>query len=432
MKVIKTQHVGTKCNIRVMLQVQETGNALPLPPRDRTVVSQSSRKRHTRKYPLIIQDSNLQRTLNRLNHQPLSDYCVMTSFEKSPQSKANIKDRITPVDPRAESISSHNFSTPYENSNIGHYQNVFTKFPFTSQDSFDTHSLKFEAQLENNFASIDCCDGAAIHDDFELDTTASKNTVESNTCASNRNESNKTDDDQTAEVADYLYKMTNLDNMEYIDGPNGCLNPFATQIEDSCNTATNPFSDQNLTKRNVNFSSQPSSELARNALFNKIKTDLQNLDMVKPKEDLKENVPEEIEEGNLENQSELDKTLSVASLEVNSLNDHAMPAVCNEGDENSQRHGLGGEGGDQSLALAPVPKLRDVNRQQIRLGDNSDDQALPAASKQSDTNWQRRSLGDNIDDLPPVSKQSDVNWQRRSLGDNIDELEPCMFAKGKN
>lgn len=417
-----------------ILQVQDTGNALPLPPRDRTVVSQSSRKRHTRKYPLIIQDSNLQRTLNRLNHQPLSEHCVMTSFEKSPQSNWNIKGRIAPADsgsriPSTESISSHNFNTPYENSHVVHYQNVFTKFPFTGQDSFDTHSLKFEAQLENNFASIDCCDGAAIHDDFELITSSSKNTDETN-CASNRNECNQPGEDDPVGAADYLYKMSNLDNMEYIDGPNGCLNPFATQIDDSCNT-TNPFSDQNLTKRNANFSSQPPSELARNALFNKIKTDLHNLDMVKPKEeDSKENVPEEKDEGNLENQSDLEKTLSTSSLQVNPLNDQVLPDVCNETDENSKRHSVGGEGGDQALALAPVPKPRDVNRPQIRLGDNYDDQVLPAASKQSDTNWQRRSLGDNIDDLPSASKQSDVNWQRRSLGDNIDELEPCMFAKG--
>lgn len=106
----------------------ETENPIPLPPKDNKP-SLTSKPRHTRKHPLIIPPSSLQRTLDKFS-------------VPSPPTAT--------IDP---------FQTTMEPVYANHG---------SSSREFDTESLHFEAQIDSNLAALDeisqeqdCVDGSA-------------------------------------------------------------------------------------------------------------------------------------------------------------------------------------------------------------------------------------------------------------------------------
>lgn len=95
-----SQSISTKKNY------PKEENPIPLPPRDKTKSLLAAKPRHTRKHPLIIPLTNLQRTLDKVNtvspptnHQPdleriyANHLSQVVSTEKNPESQ-NFEEQI--------------------------------------------------------------------------------------------------------------------------------------------------------------------------------------------------------------------------------------------------------------------------------------------------------------------------------------------------
>lgn len=105
-------------------EFQRDDNPIPLPPRDRTKPKPASKPRHTRKHPLIIPASSIQRTLNKVNVTTPEEVIQNLDFTGNP-----IK-----IIPDGKMLS--------EPSYINH-------------NPFDNHSIHFEAQIESELAALD-------------------------------------------------------------------------------------------------------------------------------------------------------------------------------------------------------------------------------------------------------------------------------------
>lgn len=114
--------------------IAQDDNPIPLPPRDRNKPLLASKPRHTRKHPLIIPASSIQRTLDKVN--------VVT-----PEDRAN-----NPLDANFCDNNVKVLPEPF-------YINQRLVGSDTSIDTperdFDTESLHFEAQIDSDLAALD-------------------------------------------------------------------------------------------------------------------------------------------------------------------------------------------------------------------------------------------------------------------------------------
>ncbi|GLV41663.1 Activated Cdc42 kinase-like [Carabus blaptoides fortunei] len=112
-------------------------NPVPLPPRDRNKPILTSKARHTRKHPLIIPVSSIQRTLDKVS--------MVTPPEDCAQNPMNFVD------------------TPSHTSTDAHKEPFYINQRLMGSDTsietpdkdFDTESLHFEAQIDSELAALD-------------------------------------------------------------------------------------------------------------------------------------------------------------------------------------------------------------------------------------------------------------------------------------
>lgn len=113
-------------------------NPIPLPPRDRNKPKPTSKARHTRKHPLIIPASSIQRTLDKIN--------VITPDEIKPN-------------PLEHHFTNNNLKVFSDGKTEPFYVNQRIVDSDTSIETperdFDTESLHFEAQIESALAALD-------------------------------------------------------------------------------------------------------------------------------------------------------------------------------------------------------------------------------------------------------------------------------------
>lgn len=182
--ILGNQSVGSKCSkelISVDIPDAATSknnpNPIPLPPKDPTKHLDVG-KRHIRIHPLVTDPFIVQ-------DEVLIDRNIFTNNEttlfQSPNDPNNIQ---KPSNISTKDVLNDNIKKPVqeitENQGcnifgINPYENVINDFPTTSLNPFDTPSLNFEAQLENNFNSTDCCDGATNGFDFESNANIKEN-----------------------------------------------------------------------------------------------------------------------------------------------------------------------------------------------------------------------------------------------------------------
>lgn len=119
---------------------QSEDNPIPLPPRDRNKLLLTSKPRHTRKHPLIIPASSIQRTLDKVN-------LVTTPEERS---------NTNPLDAH---FMANNVKMVTGGKTEPYYINQRLMGSDTSIETperdFDTESLHFEAQIDSDLAALD-------------------------------------------------------------------------------------------------------------------------------------------------------------------------------------------------------------------------------------------------------------------------------------
>lgn len=112
-------------------------NPIPLPPRDRNKLILTSKARHTRKHPLIIPATSIQRTLEKVKvvtpEEPTCD-------SNEPQFVNNVK-----------AIPDGKTEPFYVNQGIVNSDTSIN----TPERDFDTESLHFEAQIDSELAALD-------------------------------------------------------------------------------------------------------------------------------------------------------------------------------------------------------------------------------------------------------------------------------------
>ncbi|XP_077289254.1 activated Cdc42 kinase-like [Arctopsyche grandis] len=167
-------------------------NPLPLPPKDPSKHTDVG-KRHTRKHPLIL-------------HAPAPSHDVFT-FE------VNTSKIVTPN--VEDKISERNIFAANQ------YENVTNNFPTTSLNPFDTPSLNFEAQIETDFNSADCCDGLTNNFDFE---GCSKSNVDNSLDVPFGGKHNLM---KTGNREGFALSLNDNVELDFIDeSPNSSLRPF--------------------------------------------------------------------------------------------------------------------------------------------------------------------------------------------------------------
>lgn len=119
---------------------QSEDNPIPLPPRDRNKLLLTSKPRHTRKHPLIIPASSIQRTLDKINLVTTPEECSNTNPLDTHFMDNNVK-----------MVSGGKTEPYYINQRLMGSDTSIE----TPERDFDTESLHFEAQIDSDLAALD-------------------------------------------------------------------------------------------------------------------------------------------------------------------------------------------------------------------------------------------------------------------------------------